>query len=78
VHDTITVAQDRRPVLTAQGTNRLGISKPHRPHLKVDPFVGEGIPDAPREWAGAAAFMTNPLVEDQCHVMLQRWPRAVC
>jgi hypothetical protein len=78
VYDMVIMAQDGRQMLAAHGTNGFDISKPHRTHLKIEPFVGERIPDAPREWAGAAAFMANPLVEDQRHVMLQLWPRAVC
>jgi hypothetical protein len=65
-------------MLAAQGTNGSDISKPPWTHLKIQPFVGEGIPDAPREWAGAPAFMPNPLIEDQRRVMLQQWPPAVC
>src|SRR5262249_27340852 len=76
VHNMVTVAQDGRQMLAAQGTNGSDISKPHWAHLKIKLFVGEGIPDAPREWAGAATFMANPLVEDQLHVMLQQRPPA--
>src|SRR5262249_11437901 len=65
VHDMIAIAQDGRQMLAAQGANGFDIGKPHRSHLKIEPFVGEGVPDAPREWAGAAAFMANALVEDQ-------------
>ena len=52
VHDMVMMAQDGRQMLAAENTNGSDIGKPHRPNFKIDPFVGEGIPDPPREWAG--------------------------
>jgi hypothetical protein len=54
-------------MLAGQHANCLNIGESHWAHLEIDPFMLERVPDAPREWAGASAFVSDPFEEDQRH-----------
>jgi hypothetical protein len=74
VHDAVAIAENRRQMLASQRANSLNIREPHWTHLEIDPFVLKRVPDAPREWTGASAFMSDPFEEDQRHGRFQQLP----
>ena len=40
----------------------------------LDPFMLKRVPDAPREWTGASASVSDPFEEDQSHGRLRQLP----
>jgi hypothetical protein len=74
VHDVVAIAKNRRQMLASQRANSLNIGESHWPHLEINPFMLKRVPDAPREWTGASAFVSDPFEEDQRHGRLRQLP----
>jgi hypothetical protein len=63
----VAIAENWRQMLAGQRANSLNIRESHRPHLEIDLFVLKRVPDAPREWTGASAFVSDSSEENQRH-----------
>ena len=66
---SVAIAKNRRQVLARQRANGLDIGEPHRPDLEIDPFMRERVPDAPGEWTGPPAFVSDPFEACDCPPM---------